>query len=204
MKNIFSLFSFITALFMSVSAYSVEVVEVSPYKVIETVGHNLFERIANNQQEIEKFPDLMRNIVDEELMPYIDYRYAAYKILGKNLQTSTKEQRENFVLSMRQYLIRTYANALTQYKDQKVTYEPEKDTNGKNIVSVTTQIIDGQRPTIDIDFKLRKNRKTLEWKAFDMVVEGISLLSSKQAELSTRIAKEGIETVTLELASITK
>ena len=204
MKNIFSLFSFITALFISVSAYSVEVVEVSPYKVIETVGHNLFERIANNQQEIEKFPDLMRNIVDEELMPYIDYRYAAYKILGKNLQTSTKEQRENFVLSMRQYLIRTYANALTQYKDQKVIFEPEKSTNGKNIVSVTTQIIDGQRPTIDINFKLRKNKNTLEWKAFDMVVEGISLLSSKQAELSNRIAKEGIETVTLELASITK
>ena len=204
MKNFVSIFSFITALFMSVSAYSVEVVEVSPYKVIETVGHNLFERIANNQQEIEKFPDLMRNIVDEELMPYIDYRYAAYKILGKNLQSSTKEQRENFVLSMRQYLIRTYANALTQYKDQKVIFEPEKNTDGKNIVSVTTQIIDGQRPTIDIDFKLRKNKSTLEWKAFDMVVEGISLLSSKQAELSNRIAKEGIESVTLELASFTK
>ena len=54
------------------------------------------------------------------------------------------------------------------------------------------------------NFKLRKNKNTLEWKAFDMVVEGISLLSSKQAELSNRIAKEGIETVTLELASITK
>ena len=46
--------------------------EVSPYKVIENVGNNLFERIAQNQQEIKKFPELMRNIVDEELMPHID------------------------------------------------------------------------------------------------------------------------------------
>lgn len=201
MKNLISIFSFIFTLFISVSAFSAEV---SPYKVIENVGNNLFTRIANNQQEIEKFPDLMRNIVDEELMPHIDYKYAAYKILGVNLKSTSVEQRDNFVISMRQYLIRTYANALTQYKNQKVIFEKEKSTDGKNIVSVNTQIIDGNRPTIDIAFKLRKNNKTLEWKAYDMVVEGISLLSSKQAELSRRISQEGIEQVTLELASITK
>lgn len=203
MKKLISIFSFVLTLFISVTTTAAEA-EVSPYKVIESVGHNLFERISANQQEIAKFPDLMRNIVDEELMPYIDYRYAAYKILGKNLRSTTKEQRENFVVSIRQYLIRTYANALTQYKNQQVNFEPEKKFAGKNIVSVTTQIIDGERPAIDIVFKLRKNKKTNEWKAFDMVVEGISLLSSKQAELSSRIAKEGIEHVTLELASIAK
>ena len=178
--------------------------EVSPYKVIETVGHNLFERIADNQQEITKFPDLMRDIVDDELMPYIDYKYAAYKILGKNLKKTSKEQRANFVISMRQYLVRTYANALMQYKDQRVIFEKERPTKGKRIVSVTTQIIDDNRPTIDIAFKLRQNKKTKVWKAYDMVVEGISLLSSKQAELTKRIAKEGVEQVTLELASIAK
>jgi phospholipid transport system substrate-binding protein len=201
MKNLISLFSLVFTLLISISAHAEEV---SPYKVIENVGNSLFARIAENQQEIEKFPALMRNIVDEELMPHIDYKYAAYKILGKNLRSTSKEQRENFVLSMRQYLIRTYANALTQYQDQQVIFEPEKDTKDKKIVSVTTQIIDGNRPTIDIAFKLRKNKKTLEWKAYDMVVEGISLLSSKQAELTKRISKQGIEQVTLELASIAK
>lgn len=198
---------YISAFYLAVSllfSASVLADEVSPYKVIETVGNNLFQRIASNQQEITKFPDLMRTIVDEELMPYIDYRYAAYKILGKHLKSSSKDQREDFVVSMRQYLVRTYANALVQYHDQKVIFEQEKPTKGKNIVSVTTQIIDSKRPTIDIAFKLRQNKKTTEWKAYDMVVEGISLLSSKQAELSSKIAKEGIDQVTLELASITK
>ena len=201
MKNLISAFSLIFTLFISSSSMAEAV---TPYKVIENVGNNLFERIAQNHQEIKKFPELMRNIVDEELMPHIDYKYAAYKILGKNLKSTTKEQRANFVVSMRQYLVRTYANALTQYKDQQVIYEPEKQTKGKKIVSVTTQIIDTKRPTINIAFKLRLNKKTAEWKAYDMVVEGISLLSSKQAELTKRIAKEGVEQVTLELASITK
>jgi len=137
-------------------------------------------------------------------MPHIDYKYAAYKILGKHLRKTSKKQRANFVISMRQYLVRTYANALTQYKNQKVIFEPEKSTKDKKIVSVTTQIVDEGRPTINIAFKLRKNKKTSQWKAYDMVVEGISLLSSKQAELSKRITKQGIEQVTLELASIAK
>ncbi|NQZ81046.1 MAG: ABC transporter substrate-binding protein [Colwellia sp.] len=178
--------------------------EVSPYKVINTVGNNLFTRIAQNQQEIEKFPGLMRNIVDEELMPSIDYKYAAYRILGKHLRKTTKEQRAKFVTSIRSYLVRTYANALSQYKNQQVIFEPERDTKGKKIVSVNTKIIGTNRPDINIAFKMRQNKKTKQWKAYDMVVEGISLLSSKQAELSQRIAKQGVERVSLELASIAK
>ena len=201
MKNFISLLSFIATLFISVSALSAEV---SPYKVIENVGNNLFERIANNQQELKKFPDLLRDIIDEDLMPHVDYKYAAYKILGKNLRRTSKKQREKFVLAMRQYLIRTYAGVLAEYEDQEVIFEKDKPTKNKKIVSVSTQIIDEKRPTINLSFKLRQNKKTLEWKAFDMVVEGISLLSSKQAELTNRIAKEGIESVTLELASISK
>lgn len=201
MKKIISAFYIAATLMFSASSLANEV---SPYKVIESVGNNLFDRIATNQQEITKFPDLMRDIVDDELMPHIDYKYAAYKILGKNLRKTSKEQRAGFVKSMRQYLVRTYANALMQYQDQQVIFEKDKPTKGKKIVSVTTQIIDSNRPTIDIAFKLRLNKKTKEWKAYDMVVEGISLLSSKQAELSQRIAKQGIEQVTLELASIAK
>ncbi len=60
------------------------------------------------------------------------------------------------------------------------------------------------KPTIDLVFKMRQNKKTGQWKAFDMVVEGISLLSSKQAELGKRIAKQGVEQVSTELAALAK
>jgi phospholipid transport system substrate-binding protein len=51
---------------------------------------------------------------------------------------------------------------------------------------------------------MRLNKKTDEWKAFDMTVEGIHLLSSKKAELNKRITKYGVEQVAMELASISK
>jgi len=191
-------------LLFSVSALSSGNEPSSPYVVLENVGSKLFNRIAANQQEIKKFPALMEDIVEEELMPSIDYRYASYRILGKNLKNTTKEQRAQFVDSMRNYLSRTYAAALMQYKNQQVIFEPEKSVIGKKIVAIKMQIVDLDAPTIDVVFKMRKNKKTGEWKAFDMVVEGISLLSSKKAELSKKIAKQGVEQVSVELASIAK
>lgn len=191
-------------LVFTTSAFSSELVSTSPYVVLESIGNKLFSRIAANQQEIKKFPALMQVIVEEELMPSIDYRYASYRILGKNLRDTNKEQRAKFVSSMRNYLARTYATALKQYKNQQVIFEPEKPVKGKKIVAIKTRIVDVNKPTIDVIFKMRQNKKTGEWKAFDMVVEGISLLSSKKAELSKKIAKQGVEQVAIELASIAK
>lgn len=187
-----------------VSAAENEITQVSPYNILESIGNKLFGRIAANQQEIKKFPQLMQVIVEEELMPSIDYRYASYRILGKHLRKTSKDQRAKFVDSMRSNLARTYASALMQYNNQQVIFEPEKPINGKKIVAVKTQIIDANKPTINVVFKMRQNKKTGQWKAFDMVVEGISLLSSKKAELSKRIAKQGVEQVTIELAALIK
>ncbi|MFD2166215.1 phospholipid-binding protein MlaC [Thalassotalea euphylliae] len=193
---------FMSAILFQLSSAQAETV--SPYKVLENTGKGLFTRIAANQQELAKFPELMRTIVEEELMPHVDYQYAAYKILGKHIKKTTAEERKNFVKSMRHYLIRTYANALTKYTDQKVIYEQEKPTNGKKVVAISTRIVDKNAPEIELQFKMRIHKKSGQWKAYDMVVEGISLLQSKKAELSRKIQQQGVAQVSLELASIAK
>ncbi|TYK65550.1 MlaC/ttg2D family ABC transporter substrate-binding protein [Colwellia echini] len=177
---------------------------ISPYEVLKTAGTNLFSRISANQGAIEKFPHLMRDIVEEELMPSIDYRYASYRILGKHLKKISVEQRADFVQAMRHYLVRTYSIALSKYKGQEVIFEAEQPTDGKRIIAVKTEIIEQGSPTINVVFQMRQSNKTKQWKAFDMTVEGISLLSSKQAELGDKISKQGIDHVTMELAALSK
>ncbi|TOI05525.1 ABC transporter substrate-binding protein, partial [Vibrio parahaemolyticus] len=58
------------------------------------------------------------------------------------------------------------------------------------------------RPNIKLEFKLRKDNKTDEWEAFDMVAEGISLLSSKQSEWNTKIRQDGILAVAQDLEKL--
>lgn len=190
--------------FLQVSIAAEATTQASPYQVIEVTGNKLFSKIADKQDALKKFPDLMRDIVEEELMPSVDYQYAAFKILGKHLRNTTKEQRVNFITAMRSYLVRTYANALMQYSDQKVLFEPEgKLKDNAKSASVDVKIIDSGKPDIHITFQMRKDSQTQEWKAYDMIVEGISLISSKQSELNRRISDLGLDQVTLELASIT-
>ncbi|MGJ8693435.1 MAG: MlaC/ttg2D family ABC transporter substrate-binding protein [Thalassotalea sp.] len=176
----------------------------SPYTTLELAGSNLFNRIANNQQELAKFPSLMETIVEEELMPYVDYQYSAYRILGTNLKKTTKAQRDQFTESMRQYLVRTYANALKKYNNQQVRFEADKPVADRRIVSVNTLIVEDGRPNIEITFQMRQHKTSKQWKAYDMIVEGISLLDTKKAEISSRIAKIGVEQVSLELTYLQK
>ena len=204
MKHLFILFALLLASSFTSFSNAATNDATSPYSVIAETGQRLFSRIANDQKALKKFPDLMRNIVEEELMPSIDYKYAAFKILGKHLKKMSKVQREKFVISMRSYLVRTYASALKQYKNQQVSFEPNRPTKGAKIVGVDAIISDGKAPDITITFQMRQNKKTKQWKAYDMIVEGISLISSKQAEIAKRIKKNGIEQVTLELAAFSK
>ena len=74
--------------------------------------------------------------------------------------------------------------------------EPAYAIDGQKIVVVKTRVLDEGKPDIRIDFKLRKNSKTDEWSAYDMVAEGISVLDSKRAELQGLIRQQGLDSVT--------
>ncbi|WDE10573.1 MlaC/ttg2D family ABC transporter substrate-binding protein [Thalassomonas haliotis] len=197
------MFSFIKVfLFVSClsAAGNVLADEDSPYQVIANAGNNLFTRIASEQQALKTRPELMASIVEQELMPYVDHRYAAFKVLGKNLRTISKAQREAFVLAMKNHLSQSYVQVLSRYTDQQVTFQQQEQVKNRKIVSVKSVISQEGKPDIEMDFRLRKNKNTHRWLTFDIVVEGISLLDAKQTEISAKIRADGIDKVIAELA----
>lgn len=176
--------------------------EKTAHEVIGGLADGLFKRLSE-QQNLSSQPELVREIIEQELMPHIDYRYAAFKILGKYIQEITKEEREEFALAMKDYFTVIYVNALSQYKNQHITFQAAgKDTTNKKITVVKALMVETGVPDIAIDFKLRLDNKTKQWKAFDMVIEGISLIHTKQAEITSKIRASDIKTVTLEIAKL--
>lgn len=186
----------ITLLACSTYVSAREVDKKDPYHMIQTVADITFKRFANEQSAIQAEPNLLKTIVREELMPYINYQYAAYKVIGSNFKKTNKEERAEFVPAFREYLITSYAQVFTLYNNQKVVFAPAKDFSDERVVSVATSVIEPGREPIDISFRVRKHKKTGDWKAYDMVAEGISLLDSKQAELSSLIRQKGLPHVT--------
>lgn len=168
----------------------------NPYKMVQGAAEQTFKRFAAEQQAIQANPNLLKDIVREELMPYINHKYSAFKVIGKHLKKTTDAERRAFVPVFREYLVSSYAQVFTLYDNQAVEFSPEKSYEGKRIVAVNTRIIMPGRANVNVAFKVRLNKKTKEWQAFDMVAEGISLLDSKQAELGSIIRQKGLPYVT--------
>ena len=180
----------------AVFADSHKVNKKDPYQMIRIVANITFKRFADEQQSIRQNPDQLKTIVREELMPYVDYKYAAFKVIGTHFKKTNKTDRALFVKVFRDYLVTSYAQVFTLYKNQQVEFLPAKDFSKERVVAVKTSIIESGRSPIDISFRVRKNKKTNDWKAYDMVAEGVSLLDSKKAELGSLIRQKGLPFVT--------
>ena len=200
-KLVLTLFSFFVV--FNVSAQEVD--KTQPYQMMKQVSEQAFNRLKAEQDQIRQDPEYLKVIVDEELMPYINEKYAALKLLGPNLKGAKREDVATFIVAFRSYLVTSYAQVLTQYTNQTIEFGPEpKVSSKKSITGVKVEIVDAPRPNIKLEFKLRKDKKSGEWQAFDMIAEGISLLSSKQSEWSSKLRQEGILAVANDLEQLAK
>ena len=175
-----------------------EINDHDPYVLISQLAERTFARLKAEKATMTTMK--ARQIINEELLPYIDKKYASYKVMGPNLRNTTKEQKEKFTEAFTSYIVATYADALKKYNDQAVSVEAAKPIDPQATVlpvKVTVQLAPTE--TAEIIFKMRLNKKTGSWKAYDMVAEGISLLSAKQSELTGLIREKGIDSVTATL-----
>ncbi len=168
---------------------------INPYVMIQDAASATFGRMKNEKDLIAQDPEHLRTIMRENLLPYIDYRFSAFMVLGKNARNVPKPQLAEFVNVFKEYLVTTYANAMGYYDDQTVSFEPGGDYLGQKTITVRAIIQDDGRPDIKVAFKVRYDSRTNSWKGYDMVAEGISLLSSKRSEFETIIRQEGVEKV---------
>lgn len=166
-----------------------------PYALVQEAAQKTFDRLKGEHAAIVANPNQLRTIVREELLPYVDNRFAAYKVIGTELKNTTPEQRNRFVAAFTDYIVATYADALGKYDNQVIDVEKSQSFDDKKEVSVKVTVKEAGKPDINVIFQLRQNTKTGEWKVFDMIAEGISLLSSKQSELGGAIRQKGIDSV---------
>ncbi|OOF79530.1 hypothetical protein BKG96_02300 [Rodentibacter caecimuris] len=186
----------LTALFMARTAMA----ETSPYVLMQQASDKLFSDIKSSQAKIKQNPNYLRTIVRNDLLPYVQVNYAGSLVLGSHFKSTTPEQREKFFKAFGDFIEQAYAQVLTAYSNQNIQIEPAKDIAGKNLVSIRVNIIqNGGAAPIKLDFKWRKNSKTGEWQAYDMVAEGVSMVVTKQNEWSGILRQQGIDALTAQI-----
>lgn len=179
--------------------------QTNPYKLMDEAAQKTFDRLKNEQPQIQANPDYLRTIVDQELLPYVQVKYAGALVLGQYYKSATPAQRDAYFAAFREYLKQAYGQALAMYHGQTYQIAPEQPLGDKTIVPIRVTIIDPNgRPPVRLDFQWRKNSQTGNWQAYDMIAEGVSMITTKQNEWGTLLRTKGIDGLTAQLKSISQ
>ena len=98
----------------------------NPYKLMNEAAQKTFDRLKNEQPKIKANPNYLRDIVDQELLPYVQVKYAGALVLGRYYKEATPAQREAYFAAFREYLKQAYGQALAMYHGQTYQIAPEQ------------------------------------------------------------------------------
>lgn len=172
----------------------------NPYKEMQIAANKVFTRLKDEQPKIRQDPNYLRTIVKQELLPYVQIKYAGALVLGRYYRDTTPAQRDAYMPAFEAYLEQAYGQALAMYNGQSYTISPEQPLDGKDNIAIRITINDPNgRPPIRLDFQWRKNSKTGEWQAYDMIAEGISMITTKQNEWAETLRRDGVDGLTKQL-----
>ena len=132
--------------------------------------------------------------IGEVINARFDFRSMSQSILATNWRSATPEEKRRFVEFFSQYLEDTYRNKIEAYTDQRVEYVSEQV--GKDRAIGDTHILTNAT-RIPVTYRLRNNDG--EWFAYDVVIEGISLVNNYRNTFSAIIKSEGMEGLLVDL-----
>lgn len=174
--------------------------QTNPYSMMQEAAQKTFDRLKNEQPKIKQDPNYLRTIVHEELMPYVQVKYAGALVLGRYYKDATPAQREAYFTAFQSYLEQAYGQALALYHGQTYQIAPQQPLGDANIIAIRVTIIDnGGRPPVRLDFQWRKNTRTGYWQAYDMIAEGVSMITTKQNEWASTLRTAGVDGLTKQL-----
>jgi phospholipid transport system substrate-binding protein len=174
--------------------------EPGPAEVIQEVSSLMLEAIDGRRDELRGDTEELQRIVDEILLPRFDLRYSGGLVMGKYWRKANEEQRDRFILALYHSLVRTYSNSLLDYKGDELEVLPVSDdlTEGKVIVETRVALETGV--VAPVNYRMRKGSDG-SWKAYDVIIEGISYVTNYRKQYSSEFRAKGIDQVIEELES---
>lgn len=130
-------------------------------------------------------------LAEEKILPNFDFDRVCRMVLGKNWNNATKEQQEAFQREFRSLMLRTYATALSKYRNQTIEFKPLRAQPSDTEVTVKTQIVQPGGQPIGVDYSLEKRAEG--WKVYDIVIEGVSLVTNYRGQFSNEIRQGGMD-----------
>jgi phospholipid transport system substrate-binding protein len=175
--------------------------DIAPDELIRQVSTEVIDTVKSDKAIQAGDVGRIVTLVDTKVMPHVNFQRMTASAVGRNWRGATPEQQKRLQEEFKTLLVRSYAGALTQVKDQTVQLKPMRANPGDTEVVVRTEI-KGRGEPVQLDYRLEKAGDT--WKIYDVNVVGVWLVEQYRTAFNQEIAASGIDGLIAKLAERNK
>jgi phospholipid transport system substrate-binding protein len=166
----------------------------APDVLVKRVAEDVLTTIRSDKDLQAGNQAKVKQMIETKLAPHFDFARMTALAVGRNWRNANPEQQQQLTDQFRTLLVRTYSGALTGYRDNTMDYKPLRMNAGDTEVIVRTEVRRPGQAPVQIDYNMTKTPEG--WKAYDVVVAGVSLVTNYRDEFSDIVRTSGIDGLT--------
>ncbi len=170
----------------------------SPQALVQKTTGQMQVALRSHRDSLQQDSSLIYDLVDQILLPHLDFKTMSRWVLGKYWRRATPDQQKRFVHEFRTLLVRTYGKALLEYTDEKIIYPAMPAlAKGSDEATVRSKIQLKHGNPVNINYSL--HLKNGAWKVYDIAIDGISLVTNYRGSFASQIRNQGMEAMLAKL-----
>ena len=169
-----------------------------PQQIVQTISDDLGKAIEGHQAELKNDKEKLIAVIDDTFLPHFDIDYASILVLGQHAAAATPEQRQRFAKAFYNSITHRYAEGLLNYTRGRVKVLPFTGEQNPKRTVVRTQVMLDDGKSVSVDYAFRQS-KSGDWKAYDVIIEGISYITNYRNQVDAEIKKEGLDKLITDL-----
>jgi len=158
--------------------------------VIQTVDE-MQPRMRAEREALQQDQSRVNQLVEEIVLPHLDFEYISASVLGKHWRTASDDQRQRFREAFKSLLLSIYAKALVDNMDSKIEFEPVRAASDATDVTVRSSIPQESEFPLPINYSMELIGN--EWKVYDVEIDGLSLVTNYRTSFAKEINQSSLE-----------
>ncbi|HEY4212337.1 MAG TPA: ABC transporter substrate-binding protein [Steroidobacteraceae bacterium] len=165
-----------------------------PGEVVTTAAQGMLKELDADRATFKKDPAKVNALVEKYLLPHFDTEKAAQAVLGQHWRQANPDQRKRFIDAFYHSLLNNYGSALVDFTSDRLKIFPVKMDSNATTATVRTEVKRDNGDRIDVNYSMRKTADG-SWKAWDVVISGISYVNSYRTDFDSQIDQQGLDSV---------
>jgi phospholipid transport system substrate-binding protein len=165
-----------------------------PSQLVESVAQTILKELDANRAAYKADPSKIDSLVEKDLLPHFDTEYAARLVLGAHWRDAKPDQRARFIHAFVHSLIANYGNSITSFTADRLKVYPSKPGADPKRASVRTEVKRADGTTVPVSYSMIRGDDG-NWKAWDVVIDGISYVKSFHDDFGEEIDQKGLDEV---------